>query len=98
MTHDPPSPLLLPTIALVLALAACASPPAGTSPDASLAAASSDLPPVPICRDEMVAYVELTRLAKQHGEGWTIFEPAVDALKQQILDCIDDSREQYRAL
>ncbi len=99
MMHDPPPFLLLPTVALAsLALAACASPPAGTAPEAALAVSTADLPPVPICRDEMVAYIELTRLAKQHGEGWTIFEPAVDALKQQILDCIDDSREQYRAL
>ncbi len=97
MTHHPLR-LLLPTIALAsLALAACASPP-DAPPEASLIASPSDLPPVPICRDEMIAFVELTRLAKLHGEGWTVFEPAVDALKQQILDCIDDSREQYRAL
>lgn len=103
MMHDPPRPPplpLLPAIALAtLSLAACASPPAATTPpEASLAASPSDLPPVPICRDEMLAFVELTRLAKLHGEGWTVFGPAVDALKQQILDCIDDNREQYRAL
>ena len=98
MTHDPPRRRLLLAIALAsLSLAACASP-RDAPPEAALAASSSDLPPVPICRDEMLAFVELTRLAKLHGEGWTVFEPAVDALKQQILDCIDDNRTQYRAL
>jgi hypothetical protein len=38
----------------------------------------------------MRAYVEITKLAKLHGEGWMVYEPAVDALKQQILDCLDD--------
>jgi hypothetical protein len=46
----------------------------------------------------MRAYVELTRLAKLHGEGWEVFAPAVDALKQQILDCVDDKTGAFHPL
>lgn len=71
------------------ALAACVADGAGTRKTA-LSVSSSDLPAIPICREEMRAYVEITKLAKLHGEGWVVFEPAVEALKQQILDCLDD--------
>lgn len=65
---------------------------------AALSVAAGDLPPIPICREEMRAYVELTRLAKLHGEGWAVFDPAVAALKQQILDCLGDNTVEYHAL
>jgi hypothetical protein len=82
---------------IAAALAACAGN--GTTSGAALTVSSGDLPSIPICRDEMRAYVELTRLAKLHGEGWTVFAPAVDALKQQILDCLDDNTGgSFRAL
>jgi hypothetical protein len=71
------------------ALAACAADGEWTRATA-LSVSSSDLPSIPICREEMRAYVEITKLAKLHGEGWAVYEPAVDALKQQILDCLDD--------
>jgi hypothetical protein len=71
------------------ALAACAADGEGTRATA-LSVSSGDLPSIPICREEMRAYVEITKLAKLHGEGWRVYEPAVDALKQQILDCLDD--------
>lgn len=81
------------------ALAACASAGDGTRA-APISVSSSELPAIPICRDEMRAYVELTKLAKLHGEGSVFFEPAVDALKQQILDCLDErsGASAYRAL
>lgn len=94
--HSCPVPLAL-TLLASLSLAACAAP-ADQAAAVSLTASPSDLPPVPICRNEMVAFVELTRLAKSHGNDWVVFEPAVDALKQQILDCIDENRAQFRAL
>jgi 7-cyano-7-deazaguanine synthase in queuosine biosynthesis len=71
------------------ALAACAADGAGTRKTA-LSVSSGDLPAIPICREEMRAYIEITKLAKLHGEGWMVYAPAVDALKQQILDCLDD--------
>lgn len=49
---------------------------------------ADELPPIPICRDEMVAFVEVSRLARLHGKGWTDFEPALVALKRRLLDCI----------
>jgi hypothetical protein len=92
-----PHALVPPSLVLAALLGACA--PAATS-DAPPppAVAASDLPPIPICRDEMRAFVELTRLARQHGDGWVVFEPAVDALKQQIIDCVDENRARFRAM
>jgi|SRR5580658_4814256 hypothetical protein len=84
-------------LAAASALAACAAG-TDTTRGTALSASSSDLPSIPICRDEMRAYVELTRLAKLHGEGWEVFAPAVDALKQQILDCVDDKTGAFHPL
>ena len=89
--------LLLPLLTLVGLLAACAPAPS-TGEAAPPVDTAAELPPIPICRDEMRAFVELARLAKQHGEGWVVFEPAVDALKQQIIDCIDENRDRFRGL
>jgi hypothetical protein len=88
---------LLPLLTLAGLLAACApGPPANEA--AAPTDTAAEIPPIPICRDEMRAFVELAHLAKQHGDGWVIFEPAVDALKQQIIDCIDENRDQFRGL
>jgi hypothetical protein len=77
--------LLLP----LSAVASCAAPEPPAHPVLSVpVVAAGELPPVPVCRDEMRAYVELTKLAKLHGDGWQVFSPAVDALKQQIIDCM----------
>jgi hypothetical protein len=83
------------TLAALLAACAPTTPGSGAPPPVDAAA---ELPPIPICRDEMRAFVELARLAKLHGDGWVVFQPAVDALKQQIIDCIDDNRAQFRGL
>jgi len=88
---------LPPILALASLLAACA-PAATTTETAPPGLTAAELPPIPICRDEMRAYIELARLAKLHGDGWVVFEPAVDALKQQIINCIDDNRAQFRGL
>lgn len=86
--------------ALLLAwgLTGCAGASASGTPPAPIGTSSEDLPPIPVCRDEMRAFVELTRLAKLHGEGWTVFAPAVDAMRRQILDCLDENIGQMTAL
>ena len=85
---------LFPILAVAGLLGACA-PGATTRPDAAVPGITAvDLPPIPVCRDEMRAFVELARLAKLHGDGWVVFEPAVDALKQQIIDCIGENHTQ----
>ncbi|HWG80005.1 MAG TPA: hypothetical protein VN681_09535 [Stellaceae bacterium] len=94
----PERPLVrLAPLALAGLLAACA-PAAPTNEAAAPVDSAADLPPIPICRDEMRAFIELAHLAKRHGDGWVVFEPAVDALKQQIIDCIDENRAQFRGL
>jgi hypothetical protein len=97
MSPERPLALLPPVLALAALLAACA-PAAPTSEAAPPVDTAADLPPIPICRDEMRAFVELAHLAKQHGDGWVVFEPAVDALKQQIIDCVDQNRARFRGL
>jgi hypothetical protein len=81
-----------PAFLLALALYACATP----EPDPP--SAISELPPIPYCRDEMIAYVELTRLARSQGDGWTVFLPAMTALRQEIVDCVDDADTQFHEL
>ena len=97
MSLERPLALVLPLLTLAGLLAACAPAPPASEASPSLDTAA-ELPPIPICRDEMRAFVELARLAKLHGDGWVVFQPAVDALKQQIIDCIDDNRAQFRGL
>jgi hypothetical protein len=45
----------------------------------------------PACDAEIKAFVALTKLAKQLGDDWQIYEPALQALQDQILDCVDDN-------
>jgi hypothetical protein len=83
--------LLAPLVALPVGCAA--SLPADPPQDAR-----ATLPPIPYCRDEMTAFVELTRFARAHGDGWTLFAPAIDALQQKVVDCVDDATERFRLL
>ncbi|HJT07743.1 MAG TPA: hypothetical protein VJ747_12500 [Stellaceae bacterium] len=97
MSLERPLALVLPLLTLAGLLAGCAPAPSAGEAVPSVDTAA-DIPPIPICRDEMRAFVELAHLAKQHGDGWVVFEPAVDALKQQIIDCIDVNRDRFRGL
>jgi hypothetical protein len=85
--------LRLPALLLALAVFACASPEPKDPPPAA-----AELPPIPYCRDEMIAYVELTRLARAQGDGWTVFLPAMTALQEEIVDCVQDADAQFRQL
>ena len=87
---------------LTLALGACGAPPPGEPPIASGTSdpvpVEAELPPIPFCRDQMTAYVELVRLARSQGENWVVFAPALDALRQQIVDCVSDGAEHFHEL
>jgi hypothetical protein len=85
--------LRLPAFLLALAVCACAAPESDDPPPAA-----SELPPIPYCRDEMIAYVEITRLARAQGDSWTVFLPAMTALRQEIVDCVEDADTQFRRL
>jgi len=73
--------------ALLLTASACAD----LGKDDSLTAAVAGLPRFPACESEIKAFVALARLAKQLGNNWHIYEPALEAMQDQIMDCIDDS-------
>jgi hypothetical protein len=45
----------------------------------------------PACDAEIKAFVALAKLAKQSGDDWRVFEPALQALQDQVLDCVDDN-------
>jgi hypothetical protein len=51
----------------------------------------SGLPRYPQCDAEIKAFVALTKLARQLGDDWQVYQPALEALQDQILDCVDDN-------
>jgi hypothetical protein len=82
------SPLRL-VLSTVLALTASACATAGR--DDTLPVDAAKLLRFPACESEIKAFVALTRLAKQAGDNWRIYEPALEALQDQIMDCVEDS-------
>jgi hypothetical protein len=73
--------------ALALAMSACTT----AGKDDVLTAEAAKLLRFPACESEIKAFVALTRLAKQAGDNWQIYQPALDALQDQIMDCVEDS-------
>jgi hypothetical protein len=80
---------LIPLAFLLLTASACAG--IGGGRDDALAAAAAKLPRFPACENEIKAFVALTRLARQLGDNWRVYEPALEALQDQILDCVEES-------
>ena len=72
---------------LALAVSGCLQP--GAARDDAVIAASAGR--YPACEAEFKAFMALAKLAKQAGDNWRIYEPALDALQDQILDCVDDN-------
>jgi hypothetical protein len=82
-------------LATALAAAACTTTPETAAPaHTPFTVSAEDLPPIPVCRDEMAAFVEVNQLARTHGNEWVIFAPAITAMKRQILECVADDEEQ----
>ena len=77
--------LLLGTLAI--AVPGCLQ--AGAPRDDALTAAGAGR--YPACEAEFKAFMALAKLAKQAGDNWHIYEPALEALQDQILDCVDDN-------
>jgi hypothetical protein len=50
-----------------------------------------NLPRFPACDAEIKALVALVNLAKQAGDNWDVFAPALQALQDQVVDCVDDN-------
>jgi hypothetical protein len=78
---------LLACLLLTGSLAGCA----GTRDDPFAVAASTLPKKFPACEDEIRALIALTKLATQEGSNWQIFSPALDAMQEQVTDCVDDS-------
>jgi hypothetical protein len=70
-------------VLLLLGLSACAS------------TRTADLGRVPArlsaCDAELRAFVAVARLAKQGGDDWMLYQPAVEAMRDQIMDCVEDT-------
>jgi hypothetical protein len=81
--------LLLLAAAAPLALGACAASIAPSfGPERSPASGAAKRPSE--CDAELGAFVAVMKLARQ-AEDWTIYQPAIEALKDQIMDCVQDS-------
>jgi hypothetical protein len=48
-------------------------------------------PQLSACAAELRAFVAVSRLARQHGDDWSLFEPAIEAMKDQVADCVQDA-------
>src|SRR5476651_1976570 len=82
---------------LLLALAGCAG--LGSSPVDAFNAAAATLPKrYPACADEIKAFVALTRLATQMTDTADVLQPALDALRDQVMDCVADSYPNPQAI
>ena len=80
---------VIPFAVLLLTASACAG--IGGGRDDTLATSVAKLPRFPACENEIKAFVALTTLAKQLGDNWHVYEPALEALQDQIMDCVEDS-------
>jgi hypothetical protein len=78
----------LPLVGAALALAACAGDGSGIEAAGAL---RSSAPRPTACDAEMGAFVAVSQLAKRYGDNWTLFEAAIGAMRDQILDCVEDS-------
>jgi hypothetical protein len=67
-------------------LAACTAVPRDPDP-----VIPSQLKKFAACDAEMRAFVTIAKLVRQQGDNWTIYEPALQAMREQILDCVEDS-------
>ena len=84
--------LRAPTVSIaILLLTASACAGTGGGRDDALASLAAKLPRYPACENEIKAFVALTRLARQLGDNWRVYEPALEAMQDQVLDCVEDS-------
>jgi hypothetical protein len=67
-------------------LAGCASMPRDPDP-----VIPSQLNRFSACDAEMRAFVTIARLVGQQGDNWSVYEPALQAMRDQIIDCVEDS-------
>jgi hypothetical protein len=83
------TPRFVASILLPLGLAACAGTGSGQDP---FAAAAASLPKrFPACEAEIKAFVALSKLASQLGAHWDVYESALEAMQEDVSDCIEDS-------
>jgi hypothetical protein len=72
---------------VILGIAGCAGV-AGTKDNPLVMSAGQRFP---ACDAEITAFIALTKLAKQLGDNWGVYEPALDAMQEQIANCVDDN-------
>ena len=83
--------LLRPCLCLVLLYGVTACAPVGAAKVDPFMDAVSRLPRFPACEAEIGALVSLVRLARQFEGNWKVYEPALQALQDQAVDCVEDS-------
>jgi hypothetical protein len=75
-------------ISAVLALCSCAGMSRSTEPPLLPGA----LKMFPQCVRQMQAFIDITTLAKSYGRDSQLFDDAIDDVREQVLDCIEDAR------
>jgi hypothetical protein len=90
------------TVSLLLTmLAGCAASGDGGTPQPAAsdpALTSAPMLPAalqlfPQCEAEIRAFIEMTRFARSFGDNWQLFSDAIDAMKAQVVACVDDGQE-----
>jgi hypothetical protein len=81
---------VLPCVVLAAFAASCAETSGRVSDPLSYAAAI--LPKTyPACGKEISAFLRTLKLARQAGDAWEIYEPALQEMEDQMLDCVADA-------
>jgi hypothetical protein len=73
-------------VLLLPLLGACAAVPSEPDP-----APPASLKRFAACDAELRAFIAVARMVRQQGENSTLYEPALQAMKDQILDCVEES-------
>ena len=83
-------PQILAAILLLSALSACA---AGSPKDGMLV--SAVVSRFPACASEIKAFFALNRLVVESDADRDIYEPALEAMEDQMTDCVDDNYDPH---
>jgi hypothetical protein len=84
------TPQILAAVLLLLAVSACAG--GGTKEGVLVSAVVSRFP---ACASEIKAFFALNKLVVQSGADRDVYEPALEAMEDQMTDCVDDNYDPH---
>ncbi len=84
-------PHILAAFALLFGMSACAG--AGSAKESVLV--SAVVSRFPACANEIRAFFALNKLVVQSGADRDVYEPALQAMEDQMTDCVDDNYDPH---